>query len=140
MKPKPVYVVRRLSWAGAYEPKDGFAVAGGGESEQPGVPVKGFATQAAAEAFCREQEAQARAVVPPGRVLTGDVTPKTLTAGIAKLGLTPPKFPHGCVDGAVLLRWWESVAAGATPEQRAGVWNLLGGVRFFDVVEATLTD
>jgi hypothetical protein len=133
---RKVYVVRRLSWSASYE--GGCFEASGYEDIQPGVPVRVFADRKAAEAFCREQEATARQLVPPGRVLglSGGKDPKKIVASIRRLGLKPPKLGEW-LDGAELLRWWKSVAAEATPEQRAEVWDLLG-VRFFDVVESPL--
>ncbi len=135
---KVVYVVRRLSWSPAYE--DGCFAQAGGDSDQPGVPVRAFRDRAAAEAFCRELEAKARQLTPPGRIvgMSGGQDVKRLTDGTRRLGLSPFEPDGEWLDGDELLRWWESVAADATPEQRAGVWELLTDVRFYDVVEAPL--
>jgi hypothetical protein len=135
---RTVYVVRRLSWSSDYE--EGLLSRAGYEDIQPGVPVRVFADHAAAEEFCRTQEEEARAAVPPGRIMGMGTDPADLAAGIARLGLPPFALDEEWIDDEELLRWWESVAADATPEQRAGVWELLKDVRFYDVVETTLED
>jgi hypothetical protein len=138
---RTVYVVRRLSWTIAYEA--GLLTRTGYEDYHPGVPIRVFADSAAAEEFCRALEEQARAVVPPGRIVgmgSPNSDPADLADETARLGLPPFVSDEEWLDGDELLRWWETVAADATPEQRAGVWELLKDVRFYDVVETTLED
>jgi hypothetical protein len=135
-----VYLVRRLSWASDGEVEGAF-VRAGSEDEQPGIPIRVLLTREAAEAFCREQEEKSRQLIPPGRIIEICLTDReAFIEGLRKLGLTPPELENDYLYDDTLPSWWETVAADATPEQRAGVWELLKDVRFYDVVETTLED
>lgn len=136
---RTVYVVRRLSWGSDSEDDICFSPTG---EERVGVPVRVFFDRDAADAFCRDREASARHAVPPGRAVGYELPePDEFADGVRELGLTPPESEYDdYLYGDEILRWWETVAADATPEQRAGVWELLKDVRFYDVVETTLED
>lgn len=145
--PKPakkiVYVVQRFSWVPAYI--DTVFTAAARDDKQAAAPVRAFAKRADAEKLRDELEAEARHVVPPYRIggqnLPG--TAKKLTAAFRKLGLEPPAdvIEDGYVpsDDDRLVKWWYAVAPTATPEQRAGVWEILG-VQFYEVVEVPVGD
>jgi hypothetical protein len=102
--------------------------------------VRGFGSKAAAEKFRRQQETITRAVLRPGQVDCS--LPDDFTDRVEKIGLVPPDALKDDDDGIgnSLLDWWDSLGGSPTAEQRAKVWDLLGGVGFFEILETELKD
>lgn len=146
------YIVRRLSWTPSSYGGCVYVHDAGSDGVHSGVPVRAFADRAAADACCRELEAEARRQMPPGRVtVDGHLDEGDATAWcerVAALGLTPPalipsprgRLRDGFLDNATVLRWWAGYATTATPELQEAVWESLPGPRFYDVVEVPLVE
>ena len=144
-----VYLVRRTAlasarWAGA----PGFHPSGGEEGMSM-VPVRAFATRAAAERHCAELEAEAQTIAAPPLfcVYQFPCPPAQFRAGLGLLGLTPPTFSSGrrssyFLDGEGdvnrFREWWAATAPTLTAAQRAGVWDLFGDFAFYSVAEIEL--
>jgi hypothetical protein len=139
-KAATVYLVERAACTALdYGGMVRYSISSGDEEEGPShVPVRAFADKAAAEACRKELEAEARRDLPPA-LFTWDDVPKDLAAKLAALGLTPPKFTGPDYNhGEQFRKWWAAHAADVTPEQRAAVWALFKGVKFYRVTETTL--
>jgi hypothetical protein len=101
--------------------------------------VRGFSSRKAAEMYQRQKVQQARECVAPGRIQS-HVQPEKFVKGIRKLGLPPPDPEELENDSSLLMPWWASVAANATREQRAAVWELLSDVALYVVLKTKLKD
>lgn len=141
-----IYLVQRMSWT--VWDDDGRGQCTRHEEDQ-GVPVRAFRSEAAAQAYCAELEAEARRELNPFQfhhgeigLLTADEDEDRFLEGVARLGLEAPTSERyhnennpDYVDYAV---WWDAVQATLTPEQREGVWSLLDDLCLYVVVETTL--
>lgn len=135
-RPKKLYLVQRLGW-NVWE--DGGRPACSRDENDCGVPVRAFNGRQQAEAFCREQERQARRELSPFQFRHdfAEEEKERLIAGLIELGLQPPtpqEFPSLAYKGLIEWRaWWDAVAPGLTDQQREGVWDLLEDIHFYEV-------
>jgi hypothetical protein len=108
-------------------------------------PVKAFLSPDKAEAHRAELERRKRDGVNPFSFAGyGDSLEEYTTASgrqfrerVEELGLDFAPLDidrRGRVVGHNLVQWWEENVDGMTPEQRDGVWELLDGVRYYEVV------
>lgn len=145
------YVVRRLSWTPDHYNGHTYFSDAGSDGTHSGVPVRAFPDRAAADACQAALEAEARRLLPPGRVtVDGHLDHEDAVAWcrrVTALGLTPPDLlpsptDHGpgYLDNAAVLRWWASHAAAVGPELQETVWESMPIPRFYDVVEVPLVE
>jgi hypothetical protein len=133
-----VYLVERAAYSASDYGETPQYYASDGEEGPSYVPVRAFADKAAAQAYRKELEAEARRDLPPA-LFVGYELPGGLAAKLQAAGLTPPKFTGPDYKHADQFRkWWAAHSAEMTPHQRAAVWDLFKGVSFYRVTETTL--
>jgi hypothetical protein len=134
-RPKKHYVVQRLSWR-VWEHNGPVAER---RDDDRGVPVRAFASRAAADRLCRHLSAEARREVAPFRFESGELElltslpEKAFLAKLKELGVPRPRKPRKG-DYIRWASWWDDVSGALTDEQRDAVWGLLDLLTLYEVV------
>jgi hypothetical protein len=125
------FVVERLNWR---------RESGATFYRLPGeVRVASFDSADEAEAYRREQEARARAVVNPfAGTLAAPIEQTSLPEGVLcdwleDQGIEPP--PQAKTSRRNWAKWWEKSAKKWSDDQREAIWARLDRVSFYRVVE-----
>lgn len=96
------------------------------------VPLRLFASRAAAEAHAAELARSARRVANPFHLFYGSLTDETLRAIMA---LELPLAPSGSSWYDEGVAWWDTIQEALSDEQRASVWAVFGPAYPFEVCE-----
>jgi hypothetical protein len=105
------------------------------DNEPRVVPVRAFATRKAAEAFAREQDAEALAALPPPWLaeLVPDFLDRVATV-LAEQGLPPVAPPRrGAHPGRTFHVWWAEHAKDLSAAQKAALREPFAGMQFHHV-------
>jgi hypothetical protein len=106
------------------------------------VPVRAFATKAAAAAFAKQCDEDIRRTFPPP-LFAGIDDDKPFTAVLAallkKLGLPAVKFGKEPFNhGREFRQWWAENAKNMSAEQKAALWEPFAGMTFHRVKQVEL--
>jgi hypothetical protein len=112
-----------------------YPITGQYDNEPRVVPVRAFATRKAAEAFAREQDAEALAALPPPWLaeLVPDFLDRVATV-LAEQGLPPVAPPRrGAHPGRTFHVWWAEHAKDLSAAQKAALREPFAGMQFHHV-------
>lgn len=131
---RPAFLVVRTAYTLGYGGTI-FPILGTYDNERRVVPVRAFPTRKAAEAFAREQDAEALASLPPPWL--AELVPDLLeqvAAVLAAHGL-PPILPagRGAHPGRTFHVWWAKHAKDLTTEQKAALREPFQEMTFHEV-------
>jgi hypothetical protein len=133
-KTHTVFMVVRTAYTMGYGATI-FPILGTYDNERRVVPVRGFATRKAAEAFAREQDAEVLASLPTPWLaeLVDDLLDRVAPV-LAAHGLPPiPPARRGAHPGRTFHVWWSEHAKDLSAEQKDALREPFAGMTFHEV-------